>query len=1110
MQVAAGMHNPGGVHSAPGWRTCRTCRQGKGVCRRWDTEGHLQSEFNPRAEAAAVDELEQGSMVEAQWPPDVAAFKERSLDPDGCTWYRATIGKIHGASKKFALKYSDGGEHAAVPISMIRLPGGSSATSPAAATLKVTGHGPTPSPVAPARVQKAPAKRRAPQLTADAVATPSQRSAAENVASLSATAAASESDVRVPWAPEEDAELALLVRSHGHRWELLASLFSVERTAHAMQKRWSKVKDRYSTTSSSGNGTTADANGSGKRAKQNGDGTAAHSNKYPRIKDGSASRAVTKSGRVHLTRHQATAAGVVIQPKFDPQTDWDQAEKEEIVHAVNNAFREQELPPTYTVKNLESWRKNAAYKWTIQQRGYVPPSWGGDHKLPQLSPHQRQQHGAVPQPASKSVHNAATKSLTAEEAVLAAAAARALRGDIGEGQSKYQRCDDGAGAAGAVSGRQPSPLLAATATAADHGGVGASNVQSATRAKQGRVKISRAQTLAAGRVIQPYWDSGVLAQRDETVWERICAEVNAEWDAHGLESPPGASPRYTLQNLNSWFRNATYKKVCADRDYNPPSWGGTRISTKIRRKYTRRDQHSRAGSTSWSTQDHSYPWTVSENQVLLQAVQMAGGSQSDVGGSCDPDWNAVARTLRLNNIAEGGPIRRVRSAGAIARQHGCLVNEIEQTVGQVLSALVHDLEEEAQEMQTATTSYWEDAVEYNKRQQQRLLPTAGDGDCKVSAAGNRVFQGGLTSRVGHNNMVKGSQWTQCTGLYVLEHLEEAKQLYARIAHRAKRQRIVDYIANSILQDNLNRAAAVGSVHGKPGSTQFILNAFSEERTARLAAAINKRLVEADLPPEFSVSRVKAWLNTAIRSQYGSTDHQLEMGRNSSGGGHQLQKQRQHQHQEKHQQHQHQHHQREEYDAEDNDEYDDDNDEYDDDDDEEEPQQPPQLTSNTVLFDLAAAMITGKTDETSGGDVAGAESLPHIGDAEQLLVELSSPRESDCQADSSAGSFRNKHDKARHGNEAVESSYDAEGGKDKLASTQPQSQQPQPPSITSPPTKSEEEVTPVNRSPICHITARLLLPSPGQPQQAGGEPVATKRRRVMPASAACTAIPNQHC
>ena len=365
MQVAGGMHSP------PGWRTCRTCRQGKGVCRRWDSEGHLQSELNPRAEAAGVDKLEPGSAVEAQWPPDVADFKESSLDPDGCIWYRATIGKIHRARKTFALKYSDGGEHAAVPLSMIRLPGGSSATSPAGATLKVTGHGPTPSPVAPARVQKAPAKARAPLLTADAAATPSQRSAAENVASLSATAAGSASDARGPWAPEEDAELALLVRSHGHRWEMLASLFSTERTAHAMQKRWSKVKDHYSTTSSSSNGTSAHANGSEKRAKQSGDVTAAHSSKYPRVKDGPGSRAVNKSGRVHLSRHQANAAGVVIQPMFDPQTDWDQAEKEEIVHAVNSAFREQELPPTYTVKNLESWRKNAAYKWTIQQRGYL-------------------------------------------------------------------------------------------------------------------------------------------------------------------------------------------------------------------------------------------------------------------------------------------------------------------------------------------------------------------------------------------------------------------------------------------------------------------------------------------------------------------------------------------------------------------------------------------------------------------------------------------------------------------------------------------------------------------------------------------------------------------
>ena len=771
----------------------------------------------------------------------------------------------------------------------------------------------------------------------------------------------------------------------------------------------------------------------------------------------------------------------------------------------------------------------------------MPPSWGGDHKLQQPPPHQRhqqqqhehqhQQHGAVPKPPSRAVHEAATRSLTAEEDVLAAATARALRRDMD--QSKYQRCDDGAGAASAViHGCQPSPLLAATlaATAADQGGAGGTTVQScpaktagienpAKRAKKGRVKISRAQTLAAGSVIQPYWDSGILAQRNESVWERICAEVNAEWDAQGLESPLGASPRYTLQNLNSWFRNATYKKVCVERDYNPPSWGGSRISTKIRRKYTRRDQHNRAGTTSLSRQGHTrqghtYPWTVSENQALLQAVQTAGASQSDAGGSFRPDWDAVARRLRLINIAEGGPMQRVRTAEAIARQHSCLVNEIDLAVGQVVSALVHDVEEEALEMQTATISYWEDAVRYNKRQQQRLLSTTGDGNGKVSAADNRVFPGGATSAVAHNSMPKGSQWTQCTGLYVLEHVDEAKQLYARIAHRAKRQRIVDYISNSILQDGLNRAAAIASGHGKSGSTQFILNVFSEERKARLAAAMNKRLVEADLPPDFSVSRVEAWLNTAIRSQYGSTDRQLEMGRNSSSAGHQPpqpqqpQQPQQLQHQLHQHQHQHQHQQREEYEY--GDEYGDENDgygeEYDENDEQEEQQQllrhPPKLTSNAALFDLAAAMITGETDDTSGGGLAAAESLPHIGDAEQLLVELSSPRDSECQAESSEGSLRNhKHDESRHGNEAVESSYDAEGGVHKLASSQPQAKQPLPPSVTSSSKKSEDEVTPVNRSPICQFTARLLLPSPGQPQQAGGEPVATKRRRVMPASLA---------
>eukprot|EP01051_Picozoa_sp_SAG22_P029252 SAG22_NODE_10750_length_518_cov_0.400955_1_plen_69_part_10 len=69
--------------------------------------------------------------------------------------------------------------------------------------------------------------------------------------------------------------------------------------------------------------------------------------------------------------------------------------------------------------------------------------------------------------------------------------------------------------------------------------------------------MSRPQVVAAGSVIQPYWEAGVLAQKDAGVWERFCEEVNAEFDARGLD-PSGALPRYTLQNLNSWFRNATY------------------------------------------------------------------------------------------------------------------------------------------------------------------------------------------------------------------------------------------------------------------------------------------------------------------------------------------------------------------------------------------------------------------------------------------------------------------------------------------------------------------------------------------------------------------------
>jgi len=76
--------------------------------------------------------------------------------------------------------------------------------------------------------------------------------------------------------------------------------------------------------------------------------------------------------------------------------------------------------------------------------------------------------------------------------------------------------------------------------------------------KTGKERLNRPQTVAAGTIVQGYWDSGVLARKNERQWQRICDEVNDAFLSAGM------LPIYTHHNLTSWYRNATYKKTCRE------------------------------------------------------------------------------------------------------------------------------------------------------------------------------------------------------------------------------------------------------------------------------------------------------------------------------------------------------------------------------------------------------------------------------------------------------------------------------------------------------------------------------------------------------------------
>ena len=69
--------------------------------------------------ASSVDELQAGCACQAQWPPDVAGFKEEGADARKCKWYPAVVRSRRG--RTLALDYADGGTHSSVPMSLVRL-----------------------------------------------------------------------------------------------------------------------------------------------------------------------------------------------------------------------------------------------------------------------------------------------------------------------------------------------------------------------------------------------------------------------------------------------------------------------------------------------------------------------------------------------------------------------------------------------------------------------------------------------------------------------------------------------------------------------------------------------------------------------------------------------------------------------------------------------------------------------------------------------------------------------------------------------------------------------------------------------------------------------------
>ena len=78
---------------APGrWRNCHTCRRGRGVCRQWNTPGHLQSDSNPRAPTSAgmPSQLQpsEARAMEAANTPSSAAGSGHAADNAAAQSYR--------------------------------------------------------------------------------------------------------------------------------------------------------------------------------------------------------------------------------------------------------------------------------------------------------------------------------------------------------------------------------------------------------------------------------------------------------------------------------------------------------------------------------------------------------------------------------------------------------------------------------------------------------------------------------------------------------------------------------------------------------------------------------------------------------------------------------------------------------------------------------------------------------------------------------------------------------------------------------------------------------------------------------------------------------------
>lgn len=95
---------------------------------------------------------------------------------------------------------------------------------------------------------------------------------------------------------------------------------------------------------------------------------------------------------------------------------------------------------------------------------------------------------------------------------------------------------------------------------------GAKDKKAEKRTKDGSKRLSRDQSRIAGEVIDMHFDV-------ETNWsaaeqDLIVKEINSR-----IKKQVGAAhATYTRQNLHSWRRNKTYKMMCMQRDFNPPSW----------------------------------------------------------------------------------------------------------------------------------------------------------------------------------------------------------------------------------------------------------------------------------------------------------------------------------------------------------------------------------------------------------------------------------------------------------------------------------------------------------------------------------------------------------